>query len=193
MSRYRGPKLKIIRRLGELPAFSTKRSKKRNPPGQHGQKLKKFSPYAIRLMEKQKLRYNYGIGEKQLFNYLKIARQNQKSTTEVLLSLLEMRLDSVLFRSGATNTIDEAKQLINHKHIAVNERKISIPSYKCKIGDQISILTTTHVCDWGKNPQPSFLEINTQDKMIHIKSSINRQELLLKVNELLIIEYYSKN
>lgn len=196
MARYRGPKLKIIRRLGALPGLSTKTSHKKNPPGQHGRQLKKPSQYAIRLVEKQKIRFHYGLGEKQLFNYLKKARKNKRSTSEVLLELLEMRLDNIIFRLGIVNTINAAKQLISHKHIMINNKKISTPSYQCNINDEITFVSKTYTNLFTKlnlKEIPAFIQINQQQQSITIKHKINRSEILLELNELLIIEYYSKN
>ena len=196
MARYRGPKLKIIRRLGALPGLSTKTSHKKNPPGQHGRQLKKPSQYAIRLVEKQKIRFHYGLGEKQLFNYLKKARKNKRSTSEVLLELLEMRLDNIIFRLGIVNTINAAKQLISHRHIMINNKKISTPSYQCHINDEITFVSKTYTNLFTKlnlKDIPAFLKINKQQQSITIKTKIIRSEILLELNELLIIEYYSKN
>ena len=100
MSRYRGPRLRIVRRLGELPGLSRKSPRKAYPPGQHGQARKKRSEYAIRLEEKQKLRFNYGVSEKQLIRYVRKARRATGSTGQALLQLLEMRLDNTVFSLG---------------------------------------------------------------------------------------------
>lgn len=194
MSRYRGPKLKIIRRLGKLPALTQKTSKKQNPPGQHGKQTKKPSTYAIRLIEKQKLKYNYGLNEKKLYSYIKKARKSRKSTTQVLLQLLEMRLDNILYRSGVTHTIGAARQLINHAHILVNNKKISIPSYHCKIHDVISYrLKKKHYRFKKSSLLPSFLEINELQNCLIVKNIISRSQILLKIDELLVIEFYSKS
>ena len=194
MSRYIGPKLKITRRLGVLPGLTQKVANKRHAPGQHGQKSKKASPYAIRLMEKQKLRYHYGVGEKQLFNYLKKARKSNRSTAEVLLELLEMRLDNIVYRSGFVKSIDAAKQLINHGHICVNGQKVSIPSYGCHIHDRI---TFAHATQSSINTDlvPQFLQIELDSNAngILVRQMPDRLDIGVQLNELLIIEYYSKN
>ncbi|MEM7770254.1 MAG: 30S ribosomal protein S4, partial [Cyanobacteria bacterium P01_A01_bin.37] len=117
MSRYRGPRLRIVRRLGELPGLTRKAAKRAYPPGQHGQARRKRSEYAIRLEEKQKLRFNYGLTERQLLRYVKKARRAQGSTGQVVLQLLEMRLDNTIFRLGMAPTIPGARQLVNHGHI----------------------------------------------------------------------------
>lgn len=202
MSRYRGPKLKIIRRLGALPALSSKISNKKNPPGQHGRKNAKLSQYAIRLLEKQKLRYHYGVSETQLFLYLKKARQNSRSTAQVLLELLEMRLDNIVFRLGFANTVNQARQLINHEHILVNQNKMTIPSYQCQIHDTIEISPKLikQKADFFKHWKtsillesfPSFVSVNTEKISAQINNFVSRSDILLQLNELLVIEYYSK-
>ena len=110
MSRYRGPRLKIARRLGELPGLTRKKSNKSSPAGEHGQQSRKPSEYALRLEEKQKLRFNYGLSEKQLLNTVKIAKKVQGSTGIILLQILEMRLDNTVFRLGIAPTIPAARQ-----------------------------------------------------------------------------------
>lgn len=197
MSRYRGPKLKIIRRLGVLPGLTSKISNKKNPPGQHGRQNTKPSQYAIRLLEKQKLRYNYGVSEKQLFCYLKKARKNSRSTAQVLLELLEMRLDNILYRLGFAKTIHSGRQLITHQHIRVNQKKVTIPSYQCKINDIIefapnSKIDKKNLMNLDLSKIPSFLSIEMNKTSAQIKNIIPRSEVLMDLNELLVIEYYSK-
>merc|ERR1711939_874305 len=133
------PRLRVTRRLGELPGLTREASKKSNPPGQHGQARRKRSEYAIRLEEKQKLRFNYGVSEKQLVRYVKKARAQEGSTGTNLLRLLENRLDNVCFRLGFGPTIPGARQLVNHGHVTVNGRVVDIASYQCRSGDQIAI------------------------------------------------------
>lgn len=197
MSRYRGPKLKIIRRLGGLPGLTSKISNKKNPPGQHGRQNIKPSQYAIRLLEKQKLRYNYGISEKQLFSYLKKSRKNSRSTAQVLLELLEMRLDNILYRVGFVKTINAGRQLITHQHIRVNKKKVTIPSYQCKINDVIEFSTNSkldkkNLINLSSLKLPSFLALENNQPCIRIKNISPRSEMLIDLNELLVIEYYSK-
>ncbi len=197
MSRYRGPKLKITRRLGSLPGLTSKISKKKNPPGQHGGQNLKPSQYGIRLIEKQKLRYNYGVSEKQLFSYLKKARKNSRSTAQVLLEFLEMRLDNILYRAGFTKTINSARQLITHQHIIVNKRKVTIPSYQCKIHDKIefspnSKINKKSLMSTDTTKIPSFLSVSIDQPSLQIKNLISRSDLQLDLNELLVIEYYSQ-
>ena len=139
MARYRGAKLRVTRRLGDLPAFTSKKSNSSQRPGQHGATPKKLTQYAMRLEEKQKLRFNYGLSEKQLMNYVKQAKRVKGATGSIMLQLLEMRLDNVVFRLGLAPTIAAARQLVGHKHIVVNKGCVSIPSYQCQPGDIITV------------------------------------------------------
>lgn len=200
MSRYRGPRLRIIRKLGELPGFTTKSSPRQSPPGQHGTSVKKLSQYGIRLQEKQKLRFNYGITESQLIRYVRKARKLKGSTGEILLQLLEMRLDNIVFRLGIAPTIAAARQLIGHGHIVVNNAKVTIPSYECKTNDSVSVSTKKH----SRNLVTTFFETSTFNSLpIHlsfnkdtligkVNTLVNRQSVNLNLNELLIVEYYSR-
>jgi small subunit ribosomal protein S4 len=143
MARYRGAKLRITRRLGDLPGLTSKKGKLTQRPGQHGSTQKKLTQYAIRLEEKQKLRFNYGISEKQLMNYIRQAKKIKGATGTILLQLLEMRLDNIIFRLGMAPTVASARQLVGHKHILVNNSCVSIPSYQCQPGDVIAIKDST--------------------------------------------------
>lgn len=200
MSRYRGPKVKIYRKLGELPGLTRKVSKKLSPPGEHGQKSKKPSEYALRLEEKQKLRFNYGISEKQLINYMKMAKKAQGPTGSVLLQLLEMRLDNTVFRLGLAPTIPAARQLVNHGHILVNNRRVNICSYQCKPGDTIKVndssksksLVENYLNFPGLTNIPNHLEFHQENLLCKVNSIIEREWVALQINELLIVEYYSR-
>jgi len=200
MSKYRGPRLRICRRLGDLPGLSRKTSKKQTRPGEHGEKNRKPSEYAVRLEEKQKLRFNYGINEKQLFKYVKIAKKAQGSTGQVLLQLLEMRLDNTIFRLGMAPTIPAARQIVNHGHISVNNKILSISSYQCKPGDIITVknqvssrnLVEKYLSFPGLANIPSHLELDTSDLTGKVNGIIEREWVALQLNELLIVEYYSR-
>jgi small subunit ribosomal protein S4 len=200
MARYRGPRLRICRRLGELPGLSRKNSKKQAPPGEHGTKIRKPSEYALRLEEKQKLRFNYGINEKQLLGYIKIAKKVQGSTGQVLLQLLEMRLDNTIFRLGMAPTIPAARQLVNHGHIFVNGIAVSIASYQCKPGDFITIknqidsknLVKRYLSFPGLANIPSHLELDSSNFTGKVNGIIEREWVALQLNELLVVEYYSR-
>ena len=200
MARYRGPRLRICRRLGELPGLSRKNSKKQAPPREHGTKIRKPSEYALRLEEKQKLRFNYGINEKQLLGYIKIAKKVQGSTGQVLLQLLEMRLDNTIFRLGMAPTIPAARQLVNHGHILVNNIAVSIASYQCRPGDFITIknqinsknLIKKYLSFPGLANVPSHLELDSSNFTGKVNGVIEREWVALQLNELLVVEYYSR-
>lgn len=202
MARYRGPRLRIVRRLGELPGLTRKTSRKENPPGQHGSSaaMKKISQYSIRLREKQKLRYNYGISEKQLINYVKKSRKSKGSSGEILLQLLEMRLDNIVFRLGMAPTVLAARQMVNHGHICVNQQSVDIPSFQCKPQDVITVkdrkgsrkMIESHIEAFGNVQLPEHLTFNASNLVGEIKSLVQRNWLSLKINELLVVEYYSR-
>lgn len=200
MSRYRGPRLRIVRRLGTLPGLTTKVANRQTLPGQHGLSQKKPSQYGIRLQEKQKLRFNYGITERQLIRYVRQARSAKNSTGEVLLQLLEMRLDNIVFRLGLGPTIPAARQLINHGHFLVNGRKVDIPSYQCKQNDKITIsnrkqsrqLVSNFIEQKGQTGIPNHLTFDKTNLTGVVNSVIDRQFVGLNINELLVVEYYSR-
>lgn len=200
MSRYRGPRLRISRRLGDLPGLTRKQSNKINPAGEHGQQLRKPSEYALRLEEKQKLRYNYGISEKQLLKNIKTAKRVQGSTGIILLQILEMRLDNTIFRTGLAPTIPAARQLVNHGHIIVNNRKTSICSYQCKPGDIITAknknssykVIKKNMEEANLSGLPSHLEFDKKSLSAKVNGVIERAWVGLQLNELLVVEYYSR-
>jgi len=141
MSRYVGPKVRVLRALGtDLPGLTRKKSERRPyRPGQHGQARKKFSEYALRLIEKQKLRMNYGLSERQLLRLFVEAAGTKGNTAERLVELLERRLDNVVFRAGFARTIPAARQLIMHGHVLVEGKKVDIPSFRIKQGQAVTI------------------------------------------------------
>ena len=208
MSRYRGPRLRITRRLGFLPGLTTKKSKNINPPGDHGaemakkKKRNKLSQYSLGLLEKQKLRFNYGVTERQLFNYVRKARRAPDSSGDVLLRLLEMRLDNIVYRLGMAPTIAAARQLINHGHILVNDERVSFPSYQCKLLDQIKLKTNQNISESADDfnqkrtklryRTPRHLQFNYRTAVGTVKNIADRTVVSLKINELLVIEFYSR-
>ena len=206
MSRYRGPRLRIIRRLGKsvvLPGLTTKTSIKEQPPGKPRAadgKGQKATEYGIRLTEKQKLKYNYGLTEKQLFRYVKEARRRKGVTGLILLQLLEMRLDTLCFTLGFGKSIAQARQLVNHGHITVNNKVISIPSFQCRVNDVISVkekstsknLVTNNVKVNNRNGIPSNLEFNDAKLEATVLDYCDRDDVQLQLNELLVVEYYSR-
>ncbi len=200
MSRYRGPRLRVVRRLGDLPGLTRKSARRAYPPGQHGQNRKKRSEYAIRLEEKQKLRFNYGLTEKQMLRYVRKARRVTGSTGQVLLQLLEMRLDNTIFRMGMAPTIPAARQLVNHGHVTVNGRIVNIASYQCRPGEQIAVrdreqskkLVEANLQYPGLANLPSHLEFDKNKMAGKVNGVIEREWVALQVNELLVVEYYSR-
>ncbi len=200
MSRYRGPRLRIIRRLGDLPGLTRKSARRAYPPGQHGQNRKKRSEYAVRLEEKQKLRMNYGLTEKQMLRYVRRARRVTGSTGQVLLQLLEMRLDNTVFRLGMAPTIPAARQLVNHGHVTVNGRVVDIASYQCRPGEVVGVkdrdasrkLVEANLQYPGLANLPSHLEFDKAKMVGKVNSLVEREWVALQVNELLVVEYYSR-
>ena len=203
MARYRGPKLKISRRLGTLPGLTTKKSKKLNRPGKDGNSLentKKLTEYGIRLEEKQKLKFNYGVTESQLFRYVKEARRRKGVTGLILLQLLEMRLDTLCFTLGFAKSIAQARQLVNHGHIIVNNRVIDIPSFQCRPTDVISVKKKTTsknlIINNLKNNQLSEIPFNLKFYTSKLEATVldycEKDDIKLAVDELLIIEHYSR-
>lgn len=140
MSRFTGPRRKVMRALGvELPGLSRRSIESRpHRPGQHGQKMMRPSEYRIQLVEKQKLRFNYGLTERQLRNVFAEARRAKSHTGDKLVELLERRLDNMVFRAGFAPTVPAARQLVNHGHFTVNGRKVNMPGYRVRAGDVIA-------------------------------------------------------
>jgi small subunit ribosomal protein S4 len=200
MSRYRGAVLRITRRLGELPGLTRKTTKRNSRPGQHGDQPRKPSEYAIRLEEKQKLKFNYGLTEKQLLRYVRDARRIKGSTGEALLQLLEMRLDNIVFRLGMAPTIPAARQLVSHGHICIEGKRVSIPSYQCQAGQSITVrsnarskqLIESYLAFPGLANLPSHLEFDKNSLKGKINGIIERDWVALQLNELLVVEYYSR-
>ena len=204
MSRYRGPKLKIARRLGTLPGLTTKKSNKTNRPGKDGNVNadtgKKLSEYGVRLEEKQKLKFNYGLSENQLFRYVKEARRRQGVTGLILLQLLEMRLDTLCFTLGFAKTMAQARQLVNHGHVTVNKKVVSIPSFQCRLNDIISVKeqnsSKTLVENNLKNRQstaiPAHLKFDQNKLEAIVMDYCDRDDVILQLDELLVIEHYSR-
>ena len=200
MARYVGAKLRITRRLGDLPGLTSKVKKRISRPGQHGAVNKKLTQYAIRLEEKQKLRFNYGISEKQLLNYVKKAKKIKGATGTILLHLLEMRLDNLVFRLGLAPTIAAARQMVNHKHVCVNQTCVSIPSYQCQPGDVLTIkksvrsekLAQANLETPTLSNIPQHLDFNKEKLTAKVLRVVDREWVALKLNELLVVEYYSR-
>jgi small subunit ribosomal protein S4 len=152
------------------------------------------------LEEKQKLRFNYGVTERQLLRYVRKARRAAGSTGQVLLQLLEMRLDNTVFRMGMAPTIPGARQLVNHGHVTVNGRVVDIPSYQCRPGDVVAVrdrdrsrkLVEANLQYPGLSNLPSHLEFDKNKLEGKVNSVIDREWVALQINELLVVEYYSR-
>lgn len=204
MSRYRGPRLKISRRLGALPGLTTKKSNKINRPGKDGNAnadtSKKLTEYGVRMEEKQKLKFNYGLSESQLFRYVKEARRRQGVTGLILLQLLEMRLDTLCFTLGFAKSITQARQLVNHGHITVNKKVVDIPSFQCRLNDVIGIKdrsSSKNLIEANlKNNQvtdiPAHLKFDTSKLEATVLDYCDRDDVVLQLDELLVIEHYSR-
>ena len=202
MSRYLGPRLRITRRLGALPGFTKKQIKRKYAPGQHGPNKKQIkkttSDYIIRLQEKQKLRFYYGISEKQLYSYIKEARRLKGVTGSLLLQLLEMRFDNIIYSLGFSPTIPSARQVIIHGHILLNNKTVNIPSFQCKPNDIISIKENSlKIIKENVNKKnllflPLHLDLDQKKLIGKVNSIILREDISLNINDLLVVEFYSR-
>lgn len=202
MARYTGPRNKIARRLGvDLGLKSNSKLLERRlstPPGQHGRKGKrKVSDYGVQLSEKQKAKSIYGIMEKQFKKYYTFASRDPLATGEVMLSLLERRLDNVIYRLGFAPTRAAARQLVTHGNVRINGKKISIPSYRVKIGEVIELSATAAKIPYIKTmledkefSPPKWLERKAAAGKVAKDPS--REDITEAINEQLIVEFYSR-
>ena len=211
MARYTGPREKIERRLGEKLFLKGERShsqksamvKKPYPPGIHGQSRPgKLSEYGQQLKSKQKVKNIYRLLEKQVKNYVKSSVTSKKSPYELIINKLEHRLDNVVFRSGLAQSRDQARQLVNHGHITVNGKKVSIPSYQVSIGDTISVREGSKkspyfnslMPQWFKSYEaPSWITVDKEKVMSTMKGHPIPEETGIRTEDLQsIIEFYSR-
>jgi small subunit ribosomal protein S4 len=201
MARYTGPRLRVVRRFQQqLPGLTRKTDGVRsNPPGQHGARRSRASDYRLRLDEKQKLIYNYGIGERQLRNYFKAAASRKGDTGKNLLTLLESRLDNVVFRLGFAPTIPAARQVVKHGHVTVNGRRVDIPSYQLRPGDVIGIGEGSRkhpvIMETLQSPSlslPDYLDLNAGEMTGTFRHQPERTDVPLEVAENFVVEYYSR-
>ena len=201
MARYTGPKTKISRRFGEpILGDSKALQKKAYPPGQHGKgKRRKLSEYAVQLAEKQKAKYIYGVLEKQFENIFEKASSKKGVTGEVLLQLLESRLDNTVYRLGIATSRRAARQLVVHKHILVNGEIVNIPSYTLRPGETIevrekskSLETITESLASQSPKKHSWLEWDGGDMIGKLITVPPREDIPENINEQLIVELYSK-
>jgi small subunit ribosomal protein S4 len=203
MARYTGPRTKISRRFGVALFGPSKALERRNfPPGQHGVRAgrKKKSEYSVALGEKQKLRFQYGILEKQFRGYYEEAARRRGVTGEILLQLLETRLDNVCYRAGFANSRQAARQLVNHGHILVNGHCVDIPSFQVKPGDIVKVgakpssqqlaLRMTDLTQ--AMPSVDWLTIDKDKLEATVNRMPERSDIDPLVNEQLIVELYSR-
>ena len=201
MARYTGPKTKIARRFGE-PIFGEDNvlAKRNYPPGQHGNnKRRKLSEYGTQLKEKQKAKYTYGVLEKQFRNLFDKAARKEGVTGELLLQMLECRLDNVVYRLGIARTRAAARQLVLHRHITVNGGVVNIPSYSVKPGEVVAVREKSKSLEviedalagfnHSKYPWIEWEESVKGGKMLHLPQ---REDIPENIKEQLIVELYSK-
>lgn len=197
---YTGPKVKLSRKLGIqlTPKAAKITGKKPYPPGQHGAaKRRKQSDYGKQLMEKQRLRLQYNVSEKQMRNYYKKATAVTGNTADILIGLLETRLDALVMRAGFARTIYAARQFVNHGHIMVNGRKVDIPSYRIKSGDEFSIKEKSRKMEAFQeavrsSAAPQYLEVNKADFSARLLNEPAREDIPAIAELALVVEYYSR-
>lgn len=207
--RYTGPKEKLSRKVGENLGLKAERSfspksafmKKPYKPGQHGKARRRaLSEFGTQMMEKQKIRFSYGITEKQLKNYFSDAKRKKGLTGNILLSTLEKRLDNAVFKAGLALSRTIARQLTSHGHFLINGKRINIPSYQVKTTDIISIRPQSKLklifagldIKLKKHDAPSWLEVDKKNFEIKVKSDPKDYDLPKNFNMNAIVEYYSK-
>ncbi len=199
MSRYTGPSWKISRRLGYSISETGKELKKRPyAPGQHGQRRSKQSDYGLQLHEKQKVRFTYGLSEKQFRKTFEEAKSRVGKQGENFLRLLESRLDNVVYRLGLAKTRAQARQLVNHGHFQVDGKKVDIPSYRLLPGQKITLRETSKnlkVVQEALDAQYASVEFVSFDKDAQVGTFVRypeRNEILTEINEQLIVEFYNR-
>lgn len=201
MARYKGPKDKLSRRYGELlsgmPVFEV--AKRPYKAGQHGQRRSKLSEYGTLLKEKQKLRFSYGvITEKQLRRYIAKATRTKGPTGEILIQLLETRLDNIVYRLGFASTLAAARQLVGHGHILVNNFKVDIASYQVKSGDIIAVhpkaRKMTAITEAMKNWVDVLPYVKREKDAFEgtFVETPSRELIPVSVNERMVVEFYSR-
>ncbi len=201
MARYRGPKAKISRKFGEPIFGSSKALQKKNyPPGHHGRsRRRKQSEYAIQLQEKQKVKYLYGVLERQFAKMFDKASRKSGITGEMLLQLLESRLDNVVYRMGIAPTRRGARQLVLHKHIVVNGEVVNIPSFNVRVGDLVGVrekskslsVINESLAGRGAKKYP-WIEWDGNQMVGKFVNLPQRDEIPENIQEQLIVELYSK-
>ena len=202
MSRYKGPRLKRMRALGlNLPGLSRKSIERRPyPPGEHGgDRRRKESDYGRQLKEKQKLRYNYGLGERQFRRLMVEARRSKLETGKKLIELLERRLDNTVFRAGFAATIPAARQLVNHSHIRVNGRRVDVASYRVRPGDVITLRERSKKLALVKESveqlsltRPDWISWNGGELTATIEKLPDEDSVPFPIDVQLVVEYYAR-
>ncbi|GAA4844318.1 30S ribosomal protein S4 [Saccharopolyspora rosea] len=201
MARYTGPATRKSRRLKvDLVGGDQAFERRPYPPGQHGRARVKETEYLLQLQEKQKVRFTYGVLERQLRAYYEEANRRSGKTGENLLQLLETRLDNVVYRSGLARTRRMARQLVNHGHFLVNGKKVNIPSFQVTKWDIIdvrpkSLATTPFLIakeTLGERPVPAWLQVVPSNLRVLVHQAPERAQIDTPVTEQLIVEYYSK-
>lgn len=202
MSRFVGPRLKVMRALGvDLPGLSRKTIEARpTPPGQHGNKAsrKRRSDFGVKLQEKQKIRFNYGLTETQMRRLILDARKGKEPTGERLLQLLERRMDNVVFRAGFAPTVIAARQLVSHGHLMLNGKPANIPSIRLKVGDEITIKSKSKnipmVVETVKQPslaRPEWLLWEADRQLVKVSHLPAVADVPFPVDVQLVVEYYA--
>jgi small subunit ribosomal protein S4 len=203
MARYTGPREKIARRFGIALFGPSKALELRNfPPGQHGARnaRRKVSEYGVALIEKQKLRFQYGVLEKQFRRFFAEAQRRKGVTGENLLQMLELRLDNVVYRMGFANTRFASRQLVSHRHITVNGRVVNIASFQVKPGDKIGVKDSPRSQQLvGRflemtlgNPTPDWMTVDRDNMTATVNRAPIRDEINPIANEQLVVELYSR-
>ena len=202
MARYTGPTTRLSRRFNQHILGSGKALERRNyPPGQHGPRLRrKLSEYAVGLNEKQKLRYTYGLLERQFRRLFEMAKRERGVTGERFLQLLELRLDSVIYQLGLAKSRAAAPQFVNHGHIRVNGHKVDIASYSVQAGDEIEVksapasrqMATRNLEENRIRNVPGWLTMDNEALKAKVNRLPTRDEMEQGVNEQLIVEFYSR-
>lgn len=198
MANYTGPKVKLSRRVGVPVADTPKHTTKRqlNPPGMHGFRGRRLRDFGIRLNEKQKLRYHYNVLERQMRHYVDTSNRTKGNTGEVLLQLLERRLDNVIRRLGWARTIWAARQIVAHGHVLVNGRKTDRPSFTVKAGDTITLKEGIHKLirenmeSMAGHEVPGWLSYDPSTLTGNILAIPTSDQVPFDVNMNLIVEYY---
>lgn len=201
MARYTGPRTKVSRRARQLLDDNKAKyfDRRPYPPGEHGRGRIRESQYLVQLREKQKLKFIYGVLEKQFRRYYKEAARQSGITGNVLLQILESRLDNVVYRSGLASTRPQARQLVNHGHFLVNGKRVDIPSYQVRKDDVVSvkersleILPIMMAIDTGDRTVPEWMDVNSEERTITIRDLPSREQIDTQIQEQLVVELYSK-